>query len=185
MIYYKENRAFNAAYLHEGRGKEAHFSARVWSKAGRPAIYRGLIAFDLTGIPSNAVIIEAKLKLYGTEHNTLIEDKQKPRTRTNASYLERITASWEEYTLTWYTQPASTPEGRCSLEGSVTTDQDYTVDITHFVRGWVRGSYHNHGLLLRLQKEERYARMVFASKDSYFVSKWPKLEITYRIANSF
>ena len=60
-------------------GTYVNISAMAWTNGGVPFIERGLLEVDLGEIPANAIITEAKLYLYGTDHN--------PLTRSNASYL--------------------------------------------------------------------------------------------------
>jgi len=135
---------------------------------------RSLIEFDLSSIPSDAVITEATLTLYGTAHY--------PLQRSNESCLCRITESWYEDTVTWDNQPTYTTEDSLYLSESSSSTQNYDIDVKDFVQGWIDGYNNNNGLLLRLIDEStnQYTRMVFASSDyTSDTTKRPKLVVKY------
>ncbi len=181
MIYYDRDKTVNSAHKHKGKGQDSHFTAQAWTNDGRPFVHRGFMAFDFATVPPDAVITRAVLKLYGIGHSVLADPRHPNLPKSNAAYLERVTSSWGEQGISWYTQPASTPRDHITLQKSGTPNQNYSIDITHFVRGWVNGTYENHGLIMRLQKEERYAKLSFASRDNFFISKSPILEIVYHL----
>ncbi len=174
-------RAANQA--NKNYGELYYISAATWTAKGRPYTERAFIHFHLAAIPAHAVISRAELTLYGIGHEPHTASTIR-HLRTNTAYLERVISTWEEHGVTWYNQPASTPADRITLEASTEHHQNYSIDITPFVRGWVRGTYENHGLILRLKKEEYYARMKFASRDNLSIAKFPTLEITYRLPQS-
>ncbi|HBX49685.1 MAG TPA: hypothetical protein DEH02_01300 [Bacteroidales bacterium] len=133
--------------------------------------YRSLIEFNLSAIPQNAVIKSAVLTLYGIAHEQL--------TQPNASYLQRVSATWSESTVTWNNQPASVTDNRIGLPSSTSATQNYTVDVSYFVQNWINGTLANYGFLFKLQNEVKYTSMSFGSSDNSDTTKRPVLVITY------
>ncbi|MEU0517158.1 DNRLRE domain-containing protein [Streptosporangium sp. NPDC006007] len=62
---------------------------------------------------------------------------------------QRITAAWDEWTLTWHTQPATTTAGEGVARDSARcgTRQTTTWPMTGIVRAWADGAA-NHGIML-------------------------------------
>jgi len=145
--------------------------AWAWSWSSQNYYWRTLMKFDLSSIPVWANVTSAQLTMYGTNHN--------PLTNSNACYLERVTSDWSEMGVTWNTQPTVTSTGKISLAQSTSSTQNYTIDVTSFVNGWIGGDYSNYGLRMKLQVENKYASMEFASSDHTDSNKHPKLVITY------
>lgn len=136
-------------------------------------IIRGVIDFNFSSIPRNAIIVEANLLLYGINH-----------TGANASYLKRNTSTWAENTVTWNNKPANTTGttsiDRVSLAQSSSSTQNYTVNIRDMVNYWIkRGSTNQFGLTLMLQTETPTRRLSFGSKENTNSAKRPKLVIKY------
>lgn len=140
-----------------------------------PQYVRGLLDFNFSSIPRNAIILEASLKLYGISHLYAT---------SNASYIYRNTASWVENSVTWNNKPAyssgTSSIDRLSLAQSSSSTQDYSVDIKSMVNYWIkRGSTNQFGITLKLQTESLTRRMSFGSKENSNSAKRPKLIIKY------
>ncbi|MCP4214947.1 MAG: DNRLRE domain-containing protein [bacterium] len=159
-----------------------YIGAKAWTNKGSPVTNRGLLAFDLSRIPPDAIISRAVLKLYGIGHQRTTKEKD-PAYKSNAAYLVRVLTPWDAKTVTWTNQPGTTFDNAIYLERPHSRTQNYFMDVTAFVQGWVAGTYPNHGLMLRLQKEEFFAELKFASKNYIFAAKFPRLEITYSLPN--
>lgn len=135
---------------------------------------RSVIKFDLSSIPSNAVILSASLRLYGYEH-------YRTAGVSNDCDLLVNTQSWTEYGVTWNNAPSYTYTNAVSLSGSPvgTTYSDYTLDVTNAVKYWQNGSVTNNGWTLKLHSEspttDRY--LSFKSKEY----EPAKLKIEYKI----
>lgn len=160
-------------YVNNNYATYPNIMAQVWS-AGSMYIYRSMLQFNLSMLPTNAVITSATLTLYGLNHS--------PLSRPNTAYLRRITQHWEENIVTWNNQPASTLSSPVSLAASTSATQDYNIDVRAHVQDMVQNPQKNFGWMLQLQSEElTYSRLVFASSDYSDPAKWPKLQITYTI----
>ena len=104
-------------------------------------IVRGLVKFDLAGIPADATISSAQLQLY------LVESWDYPgHSRTVTTY--RIASPWAEDIVCWNNAPTlaeaygSTPVTHGSWGW-------YSFDVTSLVRDWHNGTYANYGIALR------------------------------------
>ena len=159
-------------------GNSAIIEACVWTFGDIPGVVRGLLAFDLTTIPAGAYISSAQLTLYGAGHRSDAQ-RSEPVYKSNAAFFRRVVTPWDEKTVTWNNQPQTTTKGAIALEQSHAKFQNYIIDIRTLVQGWVDSDFPNYGLMLRLQREEYYARLRFASKESKMISKPPCLKITY------
>lgn len=73
------------------------FLAGMWTISGNWFTVRTLVEFDLSGIPANSIINSAFLSLYYNPNNSNFNHVQYG---TNASYLQRVTGTWLENTVT-------------------------------------------------------------------------------------
>jgi hypothetical protein len=95
--------------------------------------YRSFVAFDLSSLPADAVILTATLELYQTNSGSI------------SVAAQAVTGDWDEATVTWNTQPTYT-----TVDESVGTLVDgwYRWDITPIVQNWRSGALTNYGLRL-------------------------------------
>ncbi len=146
----------------------------------------GLLEFDLSSIPSNAVVTSADLDLYlewgGTPGTTL------SAYRLTQSWLEGTNsapsastdgASWNKYDAVtpWASAGADydpTPVSQVSMTAAPDT---LTLDVSTLVAGWVNGTNPNYGLLL--QAGAGFGTADFSSSDKANASQRPKLTINY------
>lgn len=159
-------------------GTSDHIEAAAWTYSGDPGVVRSLFEFtQLSTIPSNAIITSATLSLYAMDqapwqHSTL--------SGSNEGWLERITSSWNESTVTWTNQPASTTLNSVSLAASISATQNYlNIDVTDLVQDMIDQPATSYGFILKLQTEDYYRRLGFGSSDHTNASLRPKLNITY------
>jgi RHS repeat-associated protein len=138
---------------------------------------RTLLKFDLEsiGIPFNAVIVSASLKLNGISHVTGNEN-------TNQSLLEFIKEPWDEMGVNWENQPMVTQENQVELLSTTSSDQDLNIDLTSWYRKNHIGANEsgNYGFMIRLEEEQPEAKLSFSSKEGVEQIS-PELEIVYRI----
>lgn len=94
--------------------------------------------------------------------------------------MQRITSSWNENTVTWFTQPTTTTQNEATVPASVSANEDYpSIDVTALLQDMVDNPTSSFGFMLRLQDETNFRAMVFASSDYSVASKWPALTINY------
>ncbi len=88
--------------------------------------------------------------------------------------LHRVTSSWSDSAVTWANFGGAFD---AAAEGSLVANAPgwRTADITPLVRGWIRGQYVNHGLLL--DQAASAPRGLFFSRDNVFMK--PYLVVCY------
>lgn len=148
---------------------------------------RSLLCFtQLDSIPSNAVILSATLRLYGTDIDVNTSYHGAPSGYySNDVIVQEVTSPWDESTVTWNTQPTTTTTNQFNIPPSTSKYfWNYTnnsTNLVNMVQNMVSGN--NYGFMLRLQTEQHYRNMVFASSDHPDSTLWPELEVTYRVCN--
>lgn len=143
--------------------------------------FRTYLQFELSLIPADAIVTNASLSLY---HDDFI----------GSGYfsigLYQVTGNWEEDTITWNNQPASSSEAESFADVFETTFTSIGTwriwQINDLVKDWWDDSINNYGIVLKPEIEcsgiDRYA--IFLSSDWYWFigdNKHPKLEIDYYI----
>ena len=167
----------------KNRGVYPDFVAMSWTVSGDPVDYRSLIEFDLSNIPSGAVINSADLSLYS--HDSPGLGSHSTTSGSNESVLSRITSSWEENSVTWNNQPTTTIENQVFLSESSSSTQDYlNIDVTDLIEDMIADPSNSHGFLLKLLNEQHYRSLVFAASDHSDSGLHPKLEICYSITTT-
>jgi hypothetical protein len=157
-------------------GNTEVFKCMAWTHSGVPGINRALIDFDLSAIPSNALIISASFNLYFAT----FEPSYVPHSGNNMSYLAKITERWNESEVTWNSQPSITMDDVVVLPQSTYPEQDYTdIDLTTQVRMKLADPDHNCGWMLKLDDENPFNCLMFASSDFEEPMLRPKLVVTY------
>ena len=171
----------NDAYLrsltpNSNYGTHPDFTSEAVTNAGNYVAVRCIIDFDLSSIPSTAVITDAKLYLY-----TYNSPRTGQHLGINLSYLQRITSGWDEMSVTWNTAPATTALHQAILPTSTSVNENYVVDVKELVQDYVADKAHSFGFMLRLADETIYKRMIFASSDNTNIGIHPKLILTYHL----
>jgi PKD domain-containing protein/concanavalin A-like lectin/glucanase superfamily protein/type IX secretion system substrate protein len=162
-------------------GTFPEMNAMAWTSGGTPYLVRGFIRFDLSAIPANAVINQATLTLFNdpTSANGYPVGQHSSLSGSNAGWLQRVTAAWNESTITWNNQPPVTTVNQVALPQSTNGFQDYDINVTTSVQDMFINPGTNFGFMLRLQTESYYRSLIFASSDNPDSTNWPKLAISY------
>mgnify|MGYP005841554835 CR=1 FL=1 len=114
----------------------------------------GLMAFDLSGLPSDAKVAEARLNLY-------VEKRTNFGPLNVAAY--RLLRPWDELSVTWQQPAPSQSWGQAgALAAGVDREANYSdqvamgcedcwisLDVTPIVRQWAANPAENYGVLLR------------------------------------
>lgn len=160
-------------------GNSPIFKAAAWTHSGVPGTNRALVEYDLSVLPENAVIENARLNFYFATKEPVFYG----HTGENESWLQLITEPWEEMEVTWDNQPETTSDHQVYIPRSVGEFQDYTdIDVTEVITLLYNEPETYHGLLFRLIDEEYYRCLLFASSDyTDTIENRPKLVITYSI----
>jgi hypothetical protein len=152
--------------------------------------YRNLIEFTgLNSIPATATIVSAKLSLYGVtsslgspQGNSTYPGSPYTSFGTNECLLQRATVAWGESTVTWNTQPASSTTNQVVIPAS-TSQWSYNVtdiDVTNLVKDMLIPANGNYGFLMKMQNEQYYRCVNFASSDHPNGALRPKLVVNYK-----
>ena len=136
-----------------------------------------MIDFDLSSIPSGVTIKSANLYLYGVDN--VSNGKHSQLSGSNESYLQRVTSSWDEMTVTWNKQPPTTAIEQVYIPANDTDMQDYTIDVTSHIQDMINNPETDYGFMIKVLTEDNYRALIFGSSDNPIVSKRPKLLITY------
>lgn len=158
-----------------------HLNAHAWTNSGTNQFMRTLFRFNLGSIPAGASIQSATMYLYSDPSSSgALSNSQ--LSGTNAVYFEKVLADWNETTVIWNNQPASTTAGRVWQAPSTSTTENIQVNISSMVQEWVNNPAANFGLMMRLENEVYYRARNYASEDHTNTAIRPKLVITYAAA---
>ena len=152
--------------------------ASAWTENGINSTTRAVFKFDLSSIPSNAVIDSASLTLY-SNHNPLNGNQVDANFGTNNTMLiQQITNAWDS-SARWATQPSSTTNGEIVIPSTTQSFLDLTnINVTAMVSNMIKLKV-NYGFLIRLQTEVNYNSRIFCSSKYADATKHPKLVVAY------
>jgi hypothetical protein len=139
-----------------------------------PVAFRTYIQYDLSAIPADALIIEAKLKLMaGSVDNSA----------NHPVYIERVgSGAWVETTITWNNQPGVVTTDQLSFSHAATSStglQEFVV--TDHVQKMVANPNSNNGWRMRLQSESGTVTngMFYNSSEASISADRPVLTVEY------
>lgn len=136
---------------------------------------RSYFKFDLSEIPSDSNVIDARLTLFANPNPS-----NNSHDGENRSYIRRVTTPWVDADVTFDNQPDYTHANEVTLEQSTSPNEDYTnIDVTEIVRQMVSEPENNYGFMLALRLEGIYRSVNFASGECPDISKRPLLVVTY------
>jgi len=151
--------------------------SEAWKWYGRVEVdtIRSFLYFDLSQIPKNASIIEAKLSLFYYANPGFT-----PQLGANSILIIIVLESWKENTVTWQNQPKTSSHNEVIVPPSDSLNQSYLdIDVRNIVQEWIYFPEHNFGFLIRLLKESEFNGCTFASSEHPEQLLRPYLEITY------
>lgn len=150
--------------------------------------YRGLLKFDLTSIPANAVINSATLTLVATavqSNNSFPIDVHR-MTRDWAEGAQcntNGTPSWNQFSAgnSWTTLGG---DFDATVQGTtnVSTTGTYNWSLSSLVQNWVNGTNPNYGLLMKFTTENTAnEQKSFGSLQNATIANRPVLAISYTV----
>jgi hypothetical protein len=150
---------------------------------------RSLIWFNPDSLPKSAVIKKVTLQL---SYDLPIPFDSSYVTNTDPNtgvawyggVLQQVIEPWEEYKVTWNTQPKTTELNQVYLSPFVRNINFIEVDVTRlFVPSITTDpvNYLNYGMLFRLWPTDKFPGFRFASSDYPVATMRPKLSIYYTI----
>jgi len=156
----------------------------TWSSLGcSQGSIRGLYRFDLN-VPS------AQNELYDNRADLLLffPDGNPETHQYNSSVganeflVRRVVQDWDESTVTWDTQPSVSPTDSIEVGPSSTmpSTEDYVVDISPMVAGWLCGGLEHFGVSLRQSNEGIvFRRVTFTTREWAVESERPSIRLQY------
>ncbi|MEU4702249.1 LamG-like jellyroll fold domain-containing protein [Nonomuraea dietziae] len=143
----------------------------------RPETLRALMAFDTTPI-TNRHVVKATMQL------TLRTNASSCLVNYQSIFAHRITDAWVADDTFWSRQPATTAEGRSSINPCIQPQAAGAVwswDLTPMTQAWAGGTA-NHGLMLQLGTETTPASNAGENFD-FYAQAWgqnvPKLSVDW------
>jgi len=144
----------------------------VCYNSGTLNVYRSYLQFDLSVLPPGTIINNAKLNLYNTQFGL--------NAPVNSTFLDPVTAIWNELGVKWSNQPAVTTYNRVTIPGTNNASQDWlNINVKGSVISMVNNPAKNNGWRLWLQNEAQAGNMTVGSSDNTTASWRPKLVVTY------
>jgi len=163
-------------------GDSTQLPAAAWTFSGTPGNVRSVLGFDLSFIPTGSTINSAYLSLYAWDQTGGI-GQHSTLSGSNATWLQRITSSWDEHTVTWNNQPSTTTVNQVSLPATTSPTQNFlNVDVTAMTQDMINDPSAGYAMMLRLQNEAYYRRVNFCSSDHSNSALRPTLVVTYTTA---
>lgn len=161
-------------------GSSQSLIASVWTHFGEFGTGRSLIGFDFSDVREDIVVIDARLNLFHDPisghqgHSTIGGD--------NTGMIFRITEKWNEDSVRWANQPATTNTNAILIPAPVSDTANFlNVNITPIIQDMVRHPESSDGFMIKLFREDSllYRSLVFASSDHPIESLHPTIIITY------
>ncbi len=169
----------NSSSLEQSSNGAPEIGASSWTYNGIQMGQRGLVKFDMSSIPANAIILSAKLTLYSNPtplNGDLVHANSGP---DNTTLIQRVTSSWTAATVKWVNQPAVTTTNQIVIPHTTQPFLDLVdMDVKTLVQSMVTSNA-NYGFLIRLQTENIYNSRIFASSFYSNQSLHPKLVVEY------
>ncbi len=168
-------------YPNTNYGTFADLQANAWTFTPTPGLVRSLLKFDFGSIPGNAIIDSALLSLYENTGSSSGDHSQ--QSGSNEAWLQRVVAPWNEQTVTWNNQPNAAAANQVAVHASNYATENYLdINVKPLVQDMLNSD--NYGFLLKLNTEQHYRRLNFASSDHADFSKHPSLKICYSVPSA-
>jgi hypothetical protein len=173
------------AYINSGSATRNYGASTTIDLATTDA-KRGLIEFNLSGVPSGATITNATLTLYlsskGIGASVPVTIQRINNSWTEGTGNDQVTndgASWNSRngSVNWNT--AGGDFGTIIWANTTVSTQDifYTWNIANLTQNWINGTYPNYGMMLRTTSGSGLWK--FASSEDTNSTRRPMINITY------
>jgi hypothetical protein len=154
-------------------------TAYTWTAGGNFVLKRFFLGFDFSAIPAEAIIASARLSLFYNPTDAI--EGFDVHTGENNLLIQRVTEGWEEGSLNWNNQPATTTVNELEVPASINGTQDYTnIDLTELVIDMQGSSSGNNGFMIRMEDEQNfYKSVLFASSNHPNSALHPAMEVCW------
>jgi hypothetical protein len=154
----------------------AYVGASAWTWSGEPGVQHGYLNFDFSAVPPGAQVALATLMLTGGNSAPDSLFGESTLSGDNSTVISRVTSPWDEATVTWNNQPATTAEGAVTIGPSGSPDQVVNVDVTAQVRAML-STGQTYGFAFQLVDEQYYRSMMFAASNQPNTATRPRLTL--------
>jgi hypothetical protein len=149
---------------------------------------RSLIFFDMDSLPKSAMIQKVTLRLTYDLPIPFDSIYVTPDPSTGVAYyaavLQQIIEPWDEYKVTWNTQPKTTEFNQVFIYPFILNTNVIEVDVTGLFVNPSASILPNYGMLFRLWPDNMFPGFRFASSDYAEAYMRPKLIIHYTVLRS-
>lgn len=147
---------------------------------------RSLIWFNLNSLPKSAIIKKVTLQLHYDlpvpfDPVYLTDTDPSTGVARYGAVLQQIVEPWEEYKVTWNTQPKTIEANQVFISPFNLNVNFITVDVTRLFVPVNEIAAANYGMFFKLWPTERFPGFRFASSDYSDATMRPKLTIYYTI----
>ena len=142
---------------------------------------RGLLDFDLSSLPQNICITDARLTLtpYNINHPTTFIGY-------NGLIVRQINQPWNETTVTWNNKPTYGTQNAFSTIAGSTVSFYQNINVTNMISDkYYSNGIGNYGMDIQLVTEQPTRSAVFCSAEHANINARPKLVITYTLTPQY
>lgn len=153
-----------------------------WTQGGILNVKRCFVGFDLSSIPTNAIIDSAYFSLYFSQTYLDTYPGTTGHVGDNSLFIRRIVAAWTEAGITWNGQPITTDTNQLIIPVATTERQNYLrMNVRNMVADMVLNPVMSHGFMIRHQAEDPYKSTMLTTSEDPTPSIRPKLQVYYHL----
>ncbi len=156
----------------------------AWTISGLPSTKRIYMGFDLSTIPTTAIVDSAYLSLYFSQ--AFVDGPQgafySGHTGDNSFFINRVTGNWTESGITWNNQPTFVGLNQVSIPTFSNYRQNYQrMSVKNLVADMVLNPNNSFGFLLMHQTESPYKITILTTSEEAIPTLRPKLQVFYHL----
>ena len=155
-----------------------------WTISGTPITKRFYLGFNISSIPTNAVVDSAFLSLsFGQTYIDNGGNYHDGHDGNNIFTINRVTSNWQQNTLTWNTQPSFVATNQVVIPAYTNNRQHYPkMNVKNLLADMVANQTSSFGFCIKHQIEMVYKLTFFATSDEVNnPTLRPKLQVYYHL----
>jgi Concanavalin A-like lectin/glucanases superfamily len=162
-----------------GQGK--YFTPMAWTYSGALNIVRSFLKFDLSNLPSQAIIDSAHLYLYFSQaalNEYPIQIPALGHIGSNDLEIKKVTSNWQESTLNWNNMPNTSNLNMVSIPAALVATQNYPkINVKEMVNEMTNTG--NYGFMVKHTIEVQYKYTSLTTSEETNPLLRPKLVVYY------
>jgi hypothetical protein len=148
----------------------------TWTISGGLSINRTLLSIPISHIPTDAIIQNARLKLFHDTNSPF----SMGQSGDNRFTVRRITGKWKEDSVTWNNQPTVTNLNQYNYIFNISqSNPDIELTITNLLLAARDNGDSSLNIMLQLNTEQMFRSIIFASSEHPDSTKRPRLDIQF------